>query len=279
MIGAPLTARGRVVGVLALGHEQAAAFTSDDLVTLQAFANQVAIAIENARLYAESRRTATLDERARVARELHDSVTQSLHSIGLYADAADRAVGLGKMEVGVAHVHEVHQLAREAMHEMRELIFEMRPAVLDERGLGPALKARLEGVEARTGVAVSFETSGAPAARLPIETELELYRIAQEALTNVVKHARAMLVWVRLTYGDRETTVADAGGQDEPDGRVVLDIRDDGIGFDLHDAREGGTFGLRSISERAARIGAVVTIDTAPGQGAAVRIDVARHGS
>jgi signal transduction histidine kinase len=279
MIGAPLIARDRVIGVLALGHDKAAAFASDDLVTLQAFANQVAIAIENARLYAQSRRTATLEERARMARELHDSVTQSLHSIGLYADAADRAVGLGKMDVGAAHVHEVHQLAREAMHEMRALIFEMRPAVLEERGLGPALKARVEAVEARAGIAFSVETSEAPASRLPIETESELYRIAQEALTNVIKHARAAHVRVRLTYDDPEATVADAGAPRERHGRVVLEIRDDGVGFDWRSAQERGTFGLRSINERAAKIGGVLTIDTAPGQGTMLRIEVAQHGS
>jgi signal transduction histidine kinase len=165
------------------------------------------------------------------------------------------------------------------MHEMRALIFEMRPAVLEERGLGPALKARLEAVEARTRVAFSFETSEAAARRLPMETESELYSIAQEALTNVIKHARAEHGWVRLTYDDPETTVADAGGTRERHGRVVLEIRDDGIGFDWRVAQERGTFGLRSMDERAAKIGGVVTIDTAPGQGTLLRIEVAQHGS
>jgi signal transduction histidine kinase len=266
LIGAPLVARGQVIGVLAIWHASAAAVVPEDVARLQAFANQVAIAIENARLYAQSRRVAVLEERGRLSRELHDSVTQSLHSIGLYADAAKRALTIGKAVIGTSHLHEVQQLAREAMHEMRALIFELRPAVLEERGLGAALQARIDSVEARTSVAVSLDTSAAPdERRLPIEIELELYRMAQEALTNVIKHARAQHVWVTLAY--------------ESHGCAVLEIRDDGAGFDLQAAQEQRTTGLRSITERAAKIGAVVTIETAPTQGTTVRIETGHHGS
>jgi signal transduction histidine kinase len=271
-IAAPLIARGTVIGVLGLTHEKRNMFDSDDMPRLQAFANQLALSIDNARLYARSKQLAIFEERSRLARELHDSVTQSLHSIGLYANAAERAMDLGKQEVGVKNLHEVRKLAREAMHEIRSLIFELRPTVLDERGLGPALQARLDSVEARSGLVVSLETPDQQGERrLPVQTEMELYRIAQEALTNVIKHAGASHVWVTLRYEDSGNNVGDDRGWH---GCVVLEIRDDGVGFDLQTARERGTLGLSSITERAEKIGGMVTINTIPNGGTSVKIEV-----
>jgi signal transduction histidine kinase len=269
MMGAALVARGEAFGVLAIWHAPAADVEPEDVSKLQTFANQVAIAIDNARLYARSQRVAVLEERAHLARELHDSVTQSLHSIGLYARAADRAISMGMADVGTNHLQEVQSLAQEAMHEMRALIYELRPAVLEAHGLGPALRARIDSVEARSDVTVSLDTSGASAERrLPLETELELYRMAQEILNNVIKHAHAKHVWVTLTYGDQHH--ADT---------LLLEIRDDGVGFDLEAVRERATTGLRSLAERASKIGATLSITSAPQQGTTVRIELNADGA
>ncbi len=143
------------------------------------------------------------------------------------------------------------------MVDMRSLIFELRPPVLEKVGLAAALQERLEAVEGRAGVAVEFHTAGKDGLAAPVQTEL--YRIAQEALSNVVKHARAKRVVVNLNF--------------ETD-RAALEIRDDGAGFDLERARQKNTMGLRSIAERAQKINGVLTVEGKPGQGTLVRVEV-----
>lgn len=197
------------------------------------------------------------EERGRLARELHDSVTQSLYSIGLYANAAARALGVGKTEIGAGHVKQIIQLALEAMVDMRALIFELRPPALERVGLASALQTRLQAVEGRAGVSVEFHSEGVD--RLPLSAQTELYRIAQEALSNVVKHAHASHVAVQLDFG------ADC---------AVLEIRDDGDGIDLASAQQKHTMGLRSIAERAQKIHGALTVEGKPGQGTLVRVEV-----
>lgn len=203
------------------------------------------------------REKAVSEERGRLARDLHDSVTQTLYSIGLYANAADRSLQHSKPESAASHIKHVIQLALEAMIDMRSLIFELQPPILEQLGLAPALKTRLQAVEGRAGVAVEFNSSGVD--RLPPATQSELYHIAQEALTNVVKHAQAQHVWVNLDYAQDHTT---------------LEIRDDGNGFDPADVQQKNTMGLRSIRERAQKINGVLTVEGKPGQGTCIRIEV-----
>lgn len=197
------------------------------------------------------------EERGRLARELHDSVTQSLYSIGLYANAAARALQVNKKQVASEHVKQVIQLALEAMVDMRSLIFELRPPALEKVGLAAALQTRLQAVEGRAGVAIEFHTEGNDGLPLPVQTEL--YRIAQEALSNVVKHAHAKHVAVNLNF-DKDC--------------AALEIRDDGDGIDLYSARQKNTMGLRSIAERAQKINGALTVEGKPGQGTMVRVEV-----
>ena len=200
---------------------------------------------------------AVTQERGRLARELHDSVTQSLYSIGLYANAAARALKLDKQAVGAEHVGQIIQLTLEAMVDMRSLIFELRPPLLSKVGLPTALETRLKAVEGRTGIAIEFHSDGKDG--LSLSTQAELYRIAQEALSNIAKHSRAEHVVVDLSFG--------------ADG-AALEIRDDGDGFDVESARQKNTMGLRSIAERAQKIDAVVSVTSTPGQGTVVRVEV-----
>ncbi|MCP4590991.1 MAG: sensor histidine kinase, partial [bacterium] len=188
---------------------------------------------------------------------LHDSVTQSLYGVTLYAEAAARLLSSGQADVVAGHLGEVRIAAREALGEMRLLIFELRPPVLEQEGLAAALEARLEAVEGRARLKTSFDV--ALEGRLPDEVEEGLYRIAQEALNNVLKHAQARGVRVSLRQ-ERQT--------------VIMEVGDDGVGFDPSAIRERGGLGMRGMEERAVQLGARLTVQSAPGTGTRVQVEV-----
>lgn len=263
-MGVPLVVRGRVLGMLSLAHRQIGYYEEKDAQLAQAFADQAAIAMHNAELYQQAQTTAVADERSRIARELHDSVTQAIYSVTLYADATRLALKDGELDIVAENLTELRAMAREAMLDMRLLIFELRPPVIEEEGLVIALQTRLEAVEARSGVHADFHTNGER--RLPLPVETELYRIAQEALTNVVKHARAKQVDVILHFDESE---------------VCLEIKDDGVGFETAASTSfstsvvhGGGMGLRGIRERVENINGDLLIQSIPGQGTILRITV-----
>jgi signal transduction histidine kinase len=237
-------------------------FAKDDVRIVSLFANQAAINIEHARLNQQAGQLAVLEERQRLARELHDSVIQSLYSMALYADAGALALAAGKQAVTVAHLQELRDTARHAMYDMRLLIFELHPPALEQEGLVTALRIRLAAVEARAGLQAELEIAGER--RLPIVIEQELYRIAQEALNNVIKHAEAQQVTVRLQFTDAT---------------VCLQVRDDGVGFDPITARSAGGVGLRSFEERAAKLGGQITMESQLGQGTMVTVVIATQGA
>ena len=255
-MGVPLIMRGQVLGMLSLAHREVGYYEEKDAQLAQDFANQAAIAMHNAELYQQAQITAVADERSRIARELHDSVTQAIYGVTLYADATRLALKDGDLEIVSENLSELRAMAREAMLDMRLLIFELRPPVLEEEGLVIALQTRLEAVEARSGVHADLHTSGER--RLPLPLEIELYRIAQEALTNVVKHARADQVNISLRFNEVQ---------------VCLEIADDGVGFDTAVGHSGG-MGLRGIQERVEKIGGDLLVQSTPGQGTILRITV-----
>jgi nitrate/nitrite-specific signal transduction histidine kinase len=254
----PLKTKETVIGVLDVQSERLNAFDEQDLTVLESLARQAAIAIENARLYQQAQQLAVMEERTRLARDLHDSVTQSLYGVTLFAEAAGRLLASGDAELAGEHLGELQQTAQEALQEMRLLIFELRPSVLGESGLAAALRARLEAVEGRAGLETTFKAEGEDR-RLAPEIEEGLYRIAQEALNNVLKHAHARHVTVYLCQNASN---------------VVLEVADDGVGFDPATARHQGGLGLRGIEERAARLGAKLSVQSQPGSGTQVRVEV-----
>jgi signal transduction histidine kinase len=200
-----------------------------------------------------------LQERERLARELHDSVTQSLYSVNLYANAAVLALTAGKEETAAGYLRELQETAQEGMRDMRLLIFQLHPPELETEGLTAVLQARLAAVEARAGLQTEFRVEGER--RLPIAVESELYWIAQEALNNVVKHAQARHVSVRLHY----TATS-----------ICLEVQDDGIGFDpevIPPSGHGGV-GLRSITERTVRLGGSLACESRPASGTRVKVEV-----
>ena len=199
------------------------------------------------------RQQAVVAERNRLARELHDSVTQSLYAVTLYADAAARLLSSGQGELASDNVHKLRRTAKEALAEMRLLIFELRPPILEDEGLAAALQARLEAVEGRSGLRTELHVDGER--RLPPKVEDGLYRIAREALNNALKHAQARGITVSLHLGP---------------GATVLEVADDGAGFDPGAVQDSGGIGRRSMAERAEAIGAGFEIESQVGGGTRV---------
>ena len=258
LLAVPLHVNGGVIGVLDVVNK-AGGFTEEDIPVLSLFANQAAMAIEHARLQQQAEQLAVLAERQRLARELHDSVTQSLYSVTLYANAAVLALAAGKSDVAAGYLQELQETAQEGMRDMRLLIFQLHPPVLEAEGLVAALQARLAAVEGRVGLQTEFRIEGER--RLPVAIEEELYWIAQEALNNVRKHAAAQHVTVHLHFAAAS---------------VCLEVQDDGVGFDPQVVRsEGrGGGGLRSIAQRTARVGGKLTYESKPGEGTRVMVEV-----
>jgi nitrate/nitrite-specific signal transduction histidine kinase len=257
VISTPLMVKEKTVGAIHLGSCVVRDVTPEELSLLAAIGHQIGVAVENARLYEQAQQLAVIQERNRLARDLHDSVMQALYGVTLYAEAATRQIEVGEHRLASDHLHEIRDTTEDALREMRMLIFELHPPVLTRDGLVVALRSRLESVEERVGIQTQFQ-AGCPG-RLPAQVEEELYRVASEALNNALKHAAADSVDVRLFQN-----------QDV----VVLEIRDDGVGFDPDLARGRGGFGLRNMEERVARLGGELVLDSRPGEGTAVKVEV-----
>jgi len=253
-----LIVNGAVTGSLNLVHPTPGYYTRHHSALAGAFANHAAIAIENARLYARAQEAAAMEERQRLARDLHDSVAQSLYGLSLSADAATRLIASGDLAAAVDSLRDVRESAQAAQKEMRMLIVDLRPPDLARDGLVAALRARVSALEERlANLITSFEADPDLDLRLGSGVEHALYRIAQEALTNVVKHATARAVAVSLRRIDNVT---------------VLEIADDGAGFDQDQPGCQTGFGLRGMAERAAEIGARLDVRSRPGKGTTVRV-------
>jgi GAF domain-containing protein/HAMP domain-containing protein len=258
-LGVPMLYGDKVVGAIIVGSYQRGAFDEGHQQTLTSIANQAAVALENARLYEQAQQLAILEERQRLARDLHDAVTQTLFSASLIAEALP-ALWESDQEEGRQLLKELRQLSRGALAEMRTLLLELRPATLVEASLGDLLRQLGEAVIGRTGVPVTVTVEGGRA--IPDDVHVALYRIAQEALNNVVKHAHASQVMVSL----RRFPPASGGDRE---GTVELCINDDGRGFDPSYIPPD-RLGLGIIRERAQTIGATLKIDSRPGRGTQV---------
>ena len=216
--------------------------------------------VEDALRISETERTvfeAVTDERRRLARELHDSVTQSLYSLTLFTEAARQMAEDAGHEGIERQIGQIGRIGLQALKEMRLLVYELRPPELKEEGLVRALRKRLEAVEGRAGVEARVIVDVDEFGKLPREMELELYRIAQEALNNALKHAAATSVVVYLRKNN---------------GRVELEVVDDGLGFQPETVRDRGGMGLESIRQRAEGLGGMAAIRSAPGEGTSVKV-------
>jgi signal transduction histidine kinase/sensor domain CHASE-containing protein len=270
-LAVPLMIKQDVVGFLGISHHQPHHYTDRDVELAAAVANQAAVAIENARLYEQAQQLAALQERQRLARELHDSVSQALYGIALGARTArtllDRQESSAQLPtLLIDPLDYVLSLAEAGLAEMRTLIFELRPDSLETEGLTAALSKQTAALQARHKLAIETNLPAEPDVPLPVKEAL--YRVAQEALHNVVKHACAQQVVVRLWC--EETAVASTSTQ-----AIYLEIRDDGIGFDPAGPFPGH-LGLRSMRERVERLDGELRLESQPGHGTRlwVRIDL-----
>ena len=253
----PIKVKDQVIGVLDIESDRLNGFDETDLEVMMLLADQAGIAIENARLYNNAKKAAALEERQRLARELHDSVTQSLYGITLYSQAAEGHLAAEDFEQADKHLKEIIETSQEALAEMRLLIHQLRPPVLDKEGLLTALQARLSAVEGRAGLKTSLKTN--LTTRLPFTMEEGLYHIAQEALNNTLKHAHAKSVNVSLR-------------QNGP--LITMEIADDGIGFDVACAYQDGKMGLPDMEDHASEIGGRLKVQSEAGCGTRVQVDV-----
>ena len=262
-LAVPLKTKTGVIGVLDVQSDRPNAFDESDLTVLQSLANQAAIAIENARLYAQAQQAAALEERSRLARDLHDAVTQTLFSASLIGEVVPTLWESDQDEARKL-LKELRQLTRGALAEMRTLLLELRPAALAEASLEDLLRQLGEAVTGRIGVPVAVTVEGQY--DLPPEVHVALYRIAQEALNNVVKHARATEVEVSL----RCTSLPEATDGEQQE-EVELRVSDDGCGFDSSSV-PSDRLGLGIIRERTQAIGATLEIESEPGEGTRVSV-------
>ena len=197
---------------------------------------------------------ATAKERNRLARELHDSVAQTLYGLTLQAEAAARELNNGQTDKAAEQLREIRDSAQQTLQETRLLIFELRPPILEQEGLIAALRNRLESVESRSGLKVQIQLQEVD--QLPAEVEAGLYGISNEALNNILKHARATSIKVSLR---------------KDSDKVVLEIQDNGVGFDV-DAASGG-MGLNGMKERAEQFGGELQIQSGT-SGTTIKVEV-----
>ncbi|MDT8305133.1 MAG: GAF domain-containing protein [Anaerolineae bacterium] len=247
----PLRASGRVLGAYFVLGTQPRPFSDADVELLTSIGQQMGVALENAYLLQQIEQAATQEERQRLARELHDAVTQTLFSASLIAEVLPE---LWEKDEALARqrLADLHALNRGALAEMRTLLLELRPVALVESNLPELLQQLAAALRGRCQFEVALAVEGTPpAGGLPPEVQVAMYRIAQEALNNIAKHAAASRVEIQLAFG--------AAG-------VLLEIADDGRGFDAGAGRPD-SFGLAIMHERAAKIGAELQIESAPGAG------------
>ncbi|HOR01217.1 MAG TPA: GAF domain-containing protein [Anaerolineae bacterium] len=253
VLAVPLVVRDEMYGGLVLFHPEPRRWSAEEVRLAVAIGDQAALAIENARLRAQAEETAVSAERNRLARDLHDAVTQTLFSASLIAEVLPR-LWQRDAEQGRRRLEELRQLTRGALAEMRTLLLELRPSALVEAPLGDLLRQLGEAITGRARLPVTLEIEGQ--GDLPPDVRIAFYRIAQEALNNVAKHAGASQARLSLRYGDP----------------CALSIADDGCGFDLG-AVPADHLGLSIMRERAEAVGASLQIDSTPGRGTRVSVD------
>lgn len=253
-LAVPLVIDDQVYGSLAFYFDRPRSFDPETIELATNFANQTSLALENAQLHAQAEETAIMAERNRLARELHDAVTQTLFSTSLIADILPRLWERNPVE-GLKRLQELRTLTRGALAEMRMLLLELRPSALMDTELNELLRHLTDASTSRSRLPIHLNSLGVPFT-LPSDVKLAIYRISQEALHNIIKHAEASQVEINLQW------LAD---------RVYLTIRDDGCGFDTQTI-QAGHLGIGIIRERAAGIDAELVIQSAPGGGTFISV-------
>jgi len=273
-LGVPIVAGGEILAELFLAEKvDGGPFTDDDQRLVEMLAAHAALAVVNAQLHERARELSIVEERTRIARDLHDSVTQTLFSLTLVTEsaatlAADRPAESqrpgqperpGRTERLATQLDQMRQLSRTALEEMRALVETLRSSDVDREGLEVSLHKRVDLLRAVHDVPITVEIHG-PLPQRPESASREILKIANEALANALQHAEAERIGIRL----------DGSGT-----KLRLIVTDDGAGFDLVDTvQRSRRLGLSNMRERAEALGGVLRIDTAPGDGTRVTLEV-----
>jgi len=244
----PLRSRGQSLGVLALVCHGDARLINVTPGLLTTIADQIGAMVENIRLHQISRQSAIIEERERIARDIHDQVTQSIYSASLFAEAARGAAESGNMDKLRQHHHSILRMTNQALRELRLLLFEFRTEALARKGLVDALRERLSTVEHRAGITGEVHALGIGS--LPVAVEETYYRIALEALNNALRHAQ----------GDRVDIILM-----EESGDLIMTIVDNGVGFDHDTAAVSGGMGLEGMQKRIGKVGGMLTLSSSSG--------------
>jgi signal transduction histidine kinase len=251
--GAPMRQDAHVVGFLHLGSKEPDFFRPEHVAWLDAFADHASIAVRNARLYQQAQELAILQERQRLARELHDSVVQTLWSANLIADVLP-TLWQQDPKRAEQRLHRLRRLAQSALAEMRTLLVELRPQTMQQASLAELIEQLAAAAVSRTRADVQIDSD--QSCVLPAAVKHALYRIVQEALNNVIRHAQATTIQLELHCDEDQ---------------VLLRVSDDGRGFDV-DRVGPGHFGLDIMRERAAEIGATIQVASKSGEGTIVSV-------
>jgi PAS domain S-box-containing protein len=251
----PMRAKGQVFGVISLLVYQRTQISSEEIALLTSIADQIGIAVENTRLYEQSKQLAISEDRRKLARDLHDSVTQSLYCLTLFAEAGQRLMRMGDHERVEKYLERLGKTAQDALREMRLLLYELRPLEFHSGKLIEAIQQRLDAVERRAGLSAHLITTPLPA--LTPRLEEGIYHIALEALNNVLKHSHSSVVSVDLAHEGES---------------IVLRVNDHGVGFSTAEAQSAGGMGLSNMRERAEELGGTLSITSSPHAGTQVYV-------
>jgi signal transduction histidine kinase len=255
-LAVPIAIGTLTLGVLDIQADRMNGLDEMDLFTAQTVADQIANVVENARVAEETRSLAILDERNRMAREIHDTLAQGFTGIVLQLEAAEQSLG-DSPAAAAAHIDRARKLARDSLAEARRSVWALRPTILENRRLADALRREVRTLQDEGRIQATCHISGVTH-ELAADVEEALLRICQESLTNIRRHSDATRAQVRLTVDS---------------GRVRLSVQDDGVGFDPATRREG-SFGLIGIHERARQCGGILSVTSQPGQGTLVEVEI-----
>ncbi|NCF65888.1 MAG: GAF domain-containing protein [Chloroflexi bacterium] len=252
-VGAPIRSKGKVLGVLGIATAHPQPPTREDIALLTSIADQIGVTFENAQLRQRAEQSAVIEERERLARDLHDSATQSLFSLTLFAAAARELVRNGQLEQAQEYLDDIGSTANQTHKEMRLLLYELRPSILAEEGLVGALNQRMQAVEDRSGIQ-SHITAEIPT-DLPASVEEALHQVANEALNNILRHADADSVSITIRMKSS---------------LIILKIIDNGQGFQTDSAEGGAGMGLSNMRQRIEALNGSLEYNSVPGKGSQV---------
>jgi signal transduction histidine kinase len=256
MLAVPMVIAGKGEGLIGIRFTRKRTFRDEEQELAQALANQAMLAIQLARLSAQSRQSAIIGERNRMARDIHDTLAQGFTGVILHVEAAEEAMSRKRLEAATGHLRGAGEIARDGLREARRSVRALRPLALEEKKLAQALEELIMKLTVGTAVQATFTLQGEPR-ELPPESETNFLRIGQEALTNAIRHARPSKIDVLLVFGERE---------------LRLSMCDNGAGFEPDSESSG--FGLQGMAERAESMGGQFLIQSANGKGTTISVTI-----